>query len=114
MPHVADQAELDALRAFYPLRTYILAPYHSQAHNRMDDAEVVDFVRRYRPELADALRAAGAVVYVHSLAGPADIQRFWDLGVGVYTDEPFPPLSAGSPVLRTPAFDDAGADRPPA
>jgi glycerophosphoryl diester phosphodiesterase len=142
MPHVADQAELDALRAFYPLRNYVLALYHSQAHNRMDDAEVVDFVRRnrvpavmmwwrdrdpalslaangrqgrrYRPELADALRAAGAVVYVHSLAGPADIQRFWDLGVGVYSDEPFPPLGAGSPVLRTPAFDDAGADRPPA
>ena len=54
------------------------------------------------------------MVYVHSLAGPADIQRFWDLGVGVYSDEPFPPLGAGGPVLRTPAFDDAGADRPPA
>ena len=88
MPHVADQAELDALRAYYPLRNYVLALYHSQAHNRMDDAAVVDFVRRnrvpavmmwwrdrdpalslaangrqgrrYRPELTGALRAAGA------------------------------------------------------
>jgi len=101
MPHVADQAELDALRAYYPLRNYVLALYHSQAHNRMDDAAAVDFVRRnrvpavmlwwrdrdpslslaangrqgrrYRPELTAALRAAGAVTYVHSLAGPADI-----------------------------------------
>jgi glycerophosphoryl diester phosphodiesterase len=132
MPHVADQAELDALRAYYPLRNYVLALYHSQAHNRMDDAAVVDFVRRnrvpavmmwwrdrdpalslaangrqgrrYRPELTGALRAAGAVTYVHSLAGPADIQRFWDLGVGVYSDEPFPPLGAATPAVRAPAF----------
>jgi len=132
IPHVADQAELDALRAYYPLRNYVFALYHSQAHNRMDDAAVVDFVRRnrvpavmmwwrerdpalslaangrqgrrYRPELTGALRAAGAVTYVHSLAGPADIQRFWDLGVGVYSDEPFPPLGAATPAVRAPAF----------
>jgi glycerophosphoryl diester phosphodiesterase len=137
MPHVADQAELDALRAYYPLRNYVLALYHSQAHNRMDDAAAVDFVRRnrvpavmlwwrdrdpslslaangrqgrrYRPELTGALRAAGAVTYVHSLAGPADIQRFWDLGVGVYSDEPFPPLGAATPAVRAPAFDPAAA-----
>ncbi|HEV2824420.1 MAG TPA: hypothetical protein VG035_04340, partial [Actinomycetota bacterium] len=75
------------LRAWYPLRNYVLALYHSQAHNRLDDAAVVDFVRRnrvpavmmwwrdrnpslslaangrqarrYRPELAQALRDAG-------------------------------------------------------
>jgi hypothetical protein len=98
----------------------------------MDDAAVVDFVRRnrvpavmmwwrdrdpalslaangrqgrrYRRELTGALRAAGAVTYVHSLAGPADIQRFWDLGVGVYSDEPFPPLGAATPAVRAPAF----------
>jgi glycerophosphoryl diester phosphodiesterase len=40
MPHVEDQAELDALRAYYPLRNYVLALYHTQAHNRMDDAAV--------------------------------------------------------------------------
>jgi glycerophosphoryl diester phosphodiesterase len=141
IPHVADQAELDALRAYYPLRNYVLALYHSQAHNRMDDAAVVDFVRRnrvpavmmwwrdrdpalslaangrqgrrYRPELTGALRAAGAVTYVHSLAGPADIQRFWDLGVGVYSDEPFPPLGAATPAVRAPAFDPSTA-LPPA
>jgi glycerophosphoryl diester phosphodiesterase len=140
MPHVADQAELDALRAWYPLRNYVLALYHSQAHNRLDDAAVVDFVRRnrvpavmmwwrdrdpslslaangrqarrYRPELAQALRDAGAVTYVHSLAGPADIQRFWDLGIGVYSDEPFPPLSAGGPAVRAPSFDPEAAQPP--
>jgi hypothetical protein len=66
-----------------------------------------------RPELTGALRAAGAVTYVHSLAGPADIQRFWDLGVGVYSDEPFPPLGAATPAVRAPAFDPATA-LPPA
>ena len=60
--------------------------------------------RRYRPELTGALRAAGAVTDVHSLADPADIQRFWDLGVGVHSDEPFPPLGATIPAVRTPAF----------
>ena len=65
------------------------------------------------PELTGALRAAGAVTYVHSLAGPADIQRFWDLGVGVYSDEPFPPLGAATPAVRAPAFDPATA-LPPA
>jgi hypothetical protein len=39
-----------------------------------------------------------------SLADPADIQRFWDLGVGVHSDEPFPPLGAAIPAVRTPAF----------
>jgi len=60
--------------------------------------------RRYRQVFADGLRAAGAVVYVHSLSDPAQIQRFWDLGIGVYSDEPFPPLPAAAPVLETPQF----------
>jgi hypothetical protein len=61
--------------------------------------------RRYRQAFADGLRAAGAVVYVHSLGNPTEIQRFWDLGIGVYSDEPFPPLPATAPVLETPQFD---------
>ena len=64
------------------------------------------------PGLAQALRDAGAVTYVHSLAGPADIQRFWDLGIGVYSDEPFPPLSAGGPAVRAPSFDPEAAQPP--
>jgi glycerophosphoryl diester phosphodiesterase len=140
MPHVADQAELDALRVYYPLRNYVLALYHTQAGNRMDDAAAVGFVRRnrtpavmmwwrdrdrslslaangrqgrrYRRAFADALRAAGAVTYVHSLSDPAQIRRFSDLGIGVYSDEPFPPLDAGPTSLRVPDF---GPDsRPPA
>ena len=132
LPHVDDQAELNGMRVYYPLQNYVLALYHTQARNRYDDPEVLDFVRRnrtpavtmwwrerdpsislaengrefrrYRQVFADGLRAAGAVVYVHSLSDPAQIQRFWDLGIGVYSDEPFPPLPATAPVLETPQF----------
>ena len=141
LPHVADQAELDALRVWYPLRNYVLALYHSQAQNRLDDPAVVDFVRRnrtpavmlwwrdrdpalslaangrqgrrYRPSFAQALQAAGAVTYVHSLADPAQIRRFQGLGIGVYSDEPFPPLEDGTAELRVPSFGPE-ADGPPA
>jgi hypothetical protein len=132
MPHVADQAELNALRVYFPLQNYVLALYHTQAENRYDDPEAVDFVRRnrtpavmmwwrdrdpsislaangrqgrrFRQAFADSLRAAGAVVYVHSLSDPVEIQRFWDLGIGVYSDEPFPPLGTATPALKTPTF----------
>jgi glycerophosphoryl diester phosphodiesterase len=135
MPHVADQAELNALRVYYPLQNYVLALYHTQAQNRYDDAEAIAFVRRnrtpaammwwrerdfslslaangrqgrrFRQSFANGLRAAGAVVYVHSLGDPAQIQRFWDLGIGVYSDEPFPPLAAAAtttPALKVPTF----------
>ena len=43
-------------------------------------------------------------MYVHSLSDPVQVQRFWDLGIGVYSDEPFPPLLAIAPVLQTPRF----------
>jgi len=40
-------------------------------------------------------------------------RRLLDLGIGVYSDEPFPPLEAGRSQLQLPDFDpDAG--RPPA
>jgi hypothetical protein len=141
LPHVADQAELDALRVWYPLRNYVLALYHAQAQNRLDDAAVVGFVRRnrtpavmmwwrdrdpslslaangrqgrrYRRSFAEALAAAGAVTYVHSLADPAEIRRFQGLGSGVYSDEPFPPLDAATSSLQVPAFG-PDAERPPA
>jgi glycerophosphoryl diester phosphodiesterase len=144
MPHVEDQAELNELRRFYPLQNYVLALYHTQAQNRYDDPQAIDFVRRnrapavmmwwrersssislaangrqsrrYRPALARGLRAAGATLYVHSLADPAQIRRFWDRGIGVYSDEPFPPFGGTAPVLRTPEFDDGTAEEaaPPA
>jgi len=132
LPHVADQAELNTLRLYFPLQNYVLALYHTQALNRYDDPEVVDFVRRnrtpavmmwwrdrdfsislaangqqsrrFRQAFADSLRSAGAVVYVHSLADPVQIQRFWDLRIGGYSDEPFPPLVATTPALKTPTF----------
>jgi glycerophosphoryl diester phosphodiesterase len=120
-PHVAERAELDELRTAYPVQNYLLALYHTQARNRYDDPIVGDFVNRYRapavmmwwrdrnpslslaangregrrylPSFASALKGLGANVYVHSLGDPTQIQRFWDRGVGVYSDNPFPPLS---------------------
>ncbi len=131
MPHVADQAELNALRVYFPLQNYVLALYHTQALNRYDDPEAEEVVRRnrtpavmmwhrdrddsislaangqqsrrFRQAFADSLRAAGAVVYVHNLSDPVEIQHFWDLGIGVYSDEPFPPLGT-TPTLKTPTF----------
>ena len=56
--------------------------------------------------------AAGAVTYVHSLADPAQIRRFQALGVGVYSDDPFPPLDAVAPELELPSFGPDAAQPP--
>ena len=129
-PHVAERAELDELRTAYPVQNYMLALYHTQAQNRYDDPIVGDFVNRYRapavmmwwrdrnPSLslaangresrrylasfASALRGLGANAYVHSLSDPGQIQRFWDRGVGVYSDDPFPPLDAAATLREAP------------
>jgi glycerophosphoryl diester phosphodiesterase len=123
-PHVEDSAELAQFRTAYPLQNYMLALYHTQSQNRYDDPVAGDFTaryrapgvmmwwrdrdpslslaangregRRYRPSFASALRGVGANVYVHSLGDAAEVQRFWDLGIGVYSDEPFPPLGIGA------------------
>ena len=119
-PHVAERAELDSFRTAYPVHNYVLALYHTQARNRYDDPIAGDFTnryrapavmmwwrdrdlslslaangresRRYRPSFASALKGVGANVYVHSLGDPNQIQRFWDRQIGVYSDNPFPPL----------------------
>jgi glycerophosphoryl diester phosphodiesterase len=129
-PHVAERAELDQYRTAYPVQNYVLALYHTQAQNRYDDPIVGDFVNRYRapavmmwwrdrnPALslaangresrrysasfATALKHLGANVYVHSLSDPVQIQRFWDLGVGVYSDDPFPPLDTATTLREAP------------
>ena len=128
-PHVAERAELSELRTAYPLQNYVLALYHTQAQNRYDDPIVGDFVnryrapavmmwwrdrdlslslaangregRRYRPSFASALKGLGAHVYVHSLGDPSQIQRVWDRGVGVYSDNPFPPLDAATTLRQS-------------
>jgi hypothetical protein len=51
------------------------------------------------------------VTYVHSLIDPAAIRRFWDLGIGVYSDEPFPPLDEAAANARMPSF--SGQDATP-
>jgi hypothetical protein len=141
-PHVASQQELYAHRVWYPLRNYVMALYMSQFKGRYEDGEVIDFVRRnrapavmmwwrdrnmsislrenalqgrrYRKSFTDALKAAGAVPYVHSIRDPVQIQRFWDLGIPVYSDDPFPPLAgataARAPALEDPAFEDTFRD----
>jgi glycerophosphoryl diester phosphodiesterase len=119
-PHVEDRAELSEFRTAYPLQNYVLALYHTQIRNRYDDPIVGDFTsryrapavmmfwrdrnlsislaanarqgRRYRPSFASALKGIGANTYVHSLGDPNQIQRFWDRRIGVYSDDPFPPL----------------------
>jgi hypothetical protein len=126
--------ELNAFRTAYPLQNYVLALSHTQGEGRYDDPVVVDFTRRnrtpavmmwwktrdlsislvanhrqsrrFRASFANALKAAGAVTYVHTPPRPADIQRFWDTGVGVYSDEPFPPLGTTPPQLITPTFEE--------
>ena len=126
-PHVEDRAELTEFRTAYPLQNYMLALYHTQGKNRYPDPVVGDFTNRYRapavmmwwrdwnpalslaangresrrysPRFANALKNLGANAYVHSLSDPTQIQRFWDRGVGVYSDEPFPPLD-GTATLR--------------
>ena len=125
VPHVEGQADLDRLRAIYPIRNYVLALYRSQAFNRFDDPEVVRFVRdnrvpavmmwwntrnpalsladnmaqqrRFTTTFATALEAAGAVVYVHSLGDAAVIQQFAAQGIGVYSNGPFPPFDEQAP-----------------
>lgn len=122
VPHVAGQSDLDAYRALYPIRNYVVALYRTQAFNQFDDDAVVDFVRRnrapavmmwfglrdpalslsanmaqqrrYTPQFVDSLRSADAVVYVHSLTNTQTTQSFAAQGVGVYSNGPFPPFGA--------------------
>jgi glycerophosphoryl diester phosphodiesterase len=126
IPHIEDRAELDSFRTAYPLQNFMLALYHTQAQNRYEDPIAGDFTtryrapavmmwwkdrdmsislaangqqsRRYRPSFAASLKGAGANVYVHSLGDSGAIQSFWDRNIGVYSDDPFPPLGAN---LRT-------------
>ena len=128
-PHVEDRAELTAFRTAYPLQNYVLALYHTQIRNRYEDPIAGDFTsryrapavmmfwrdrnlsislaanarqgRRYRPSFASALKGVGANVYVHSLGDPNQIQRFWDRQIGVYSDNPFPPLDAAATLQQT-------------
>jgi glycerophosphoryl diester phosphodiesterase len=132
-PHVEDRAELEEFRTAYPLQNYMLALYHTQAQNRYEDPIAGDFTaryrapgvmmwwrdrnlsislaangregRRYRPSLAAALKGAGANVYVHSIGEGDVIQSFWDRNIGVYSDDPFPPLGANLRTTQEPLTD---------
>lgn len=118
IPHVIDQAHLDRLRRLHPFRNYMLALYRTQQEGRMDDVEVLDFVRRnritavmmwawrrdpgvdlkengrlhrrFRPGFARRLQETGAAVYVHSLNGPDWMEGFRERQIGVYSNGWFP------------------------
>jgi glycerophosphoryl diester phosphodiesterase len=133
-PHVATQEELYSHWAYYPLRNYVMALYMTQARGTYEDWKTIDFVkrnkvpavmmwwrdrdpslslienakagRRYRRSFTDGLKAVGAIPYVHSLRDPAQVQRFWDLGIAVYSDEPFPPITGATTAARVPELQD--------
>ena len=104
-------------RTVYPVQNYVLALYRTQARTATTTLSWPTSLSRYRapavmmwwrteplaqpgrqrppgpplpPLDASALKGVGANVYVHSLGDPNQIQRF-GTGVGVYSDEPFPP-----------------------
>jgi FG-GAP-like repeat len=117
LPHIKDQAELDLYRNTWPLRNYMIALYRSQFAGDMDDPELVSFVRnnrspgvmmwyrdrdpsltlaqnhvqgrRFTPQFAQQVQAAGAVAAVHTIRLASDVPRYESLAVGVYSDEPF-------------------------
>src|SRR5690606_20338734 len=107
----------DAFRQVWPLRNYVVALYRSQWEGKLDDDELLEFVRdarvpavmiwskdrhpalslsrnhfesrRFTPELVADLQAAGAVPMVHTLRRDEEVPRFAELGVAVYSDGPF-------------------------
>jgi hypothetical protein len=117
LPHIKDQAELDLYRNTWPLRNYMIALYRTQASNRYDDPEAVQFIRnnrspgvmmwwrdrdpalslsqnhvqgrRFTPTFAGQVKAAGAIATVHTISDPADVPPFESLAIGVYSDAPF-------------------------
>jgi glycerophosphoryl diester phosphodiesterase len=133
MPHVADPATLAAMRKAYPVQNYVVALYRTQAYGRMDNAELLDWVRRervpavmmwfgvrnrsislaanngerrrYEASFVSSLKSLGAVPYVHTVNDKALAQSLWDRRIGLYSDALFPPFSATSP---------SGAAIPPA
>lgn len=119
IPHVESQAHLDAFMKVYPFRNYMLALYRGQRMGRLDDEEVVDFVRRnhritgvmmwawkrnpalsleenakqhrrFRAGFVRQLQDLGAAVYVHSIDSPRWMGRFRDRDVGVYSNSWYP------------------------
>ncbi|HVF03467.1 MAG TPA: FG-GAP-like repeat-containing protein [Frankiaceae bacterium] len=121
IPHVADPAMLVAMRRVYPLQNYIVALYRTQWNNRMDDPELLKWVRRdrvpavmmwhgqrdftrtlaennsdhrrYDAKLISGLRATGAVTYVHTVDDATRLAWFADRRIGVYTNFGSPPAS---------------------
>ncbi len=134
IPHVYDQAQLDAIQDRYPVHSFMVGLYRSQYYNRMDDPEAVSFVRRnrapavmmwagqrdpslslrenmlqkrrYTDTFAAQLRAAGAVPWVHSIGRTADAAAFRAKRVGIYSSGPFPPYSAPQPDVLPPEYAD--------
>jgi glycerophosphoryl diester phosphodiesterase len=114
IPHITEQWDYDEIRKMYRFPWYMLALVRTQWSGEFDDDEVIEFVtkndipavmmwwqerdqnlslaensrqkRRYTPEFVTALRAVGAVPYVHSLSSPDEIEKFRRLDIGVYSN----------------------------
>ena len=115
IPHLRGQKELDAFKAIYPWRDYMLALYRTQWLGQMSNHEVLDFVvknnirgvmmwfreadpalslkdnhkkhQRFSLDFARQLQGVGVGVYVHDMVDKADVARFRDLDVGVYSKQ---------------------------
>jgi glycerophosphoryl diester phosphodiesterase len=129
-PHVVDPVMLKTMRRSYPVQNYVVALYKSQGYGRLDDPEVLDWARReripalmmwknprdwslslpanqqqqrrYDPELVAGLKAAGTVVYVHTVDDKDEGQARWDERVGMYTNWLFPPFEDQQSATPTP------------
>ncbi len=114
IPHITEQWDYNEIRKMYKFPWYMLALVRTQWSGEFDDDDVIKFVkeneipavmmwwkerdpnltlsensnqrRRYTPGFAEALREAGAVPYVHSLSSPEEIEKFRQLGIGVYSN----------------------------
>jgi glycerophosphoryl diester phosphodiesterase len=114
IPHITAQWDYDEIRDLYPFPWYMLALYRTQGSNKFDDDDVLKFVReneipavmmwwqerdpnlslkenakqsrRFTLAFVQALREAGALPYVHSLSSADEIEKYRQLGVGVYSN----------------------------
>jgi glycerophosphoryl diester phosphodiesterase len=121
IPHLINQEHLDRLRAIYPFNDYMLALYRA----KMADRDVPGFLRRngiravmmwwdqrYTSELVEAVNAAGAVAFVHSLTRRqrAELVGFRSQGIGAYTNGLYLHPKTAEPVWGKEVLPNGGYD----
>lgn len=95
VPHLTSEEHVAQLAEIYPFPERMLAHYqwtgddaeHLERMERLGlDDIMMSFNYRWSEETQAAMDAAGHHVWVHTPHDVADIERFRDRGVGVYTD----------------------------